>query len=395
MPTFRTLLIFCLIAASRLAAQPAPSPGGEQKGTPAVLACPSANQPVADPVTLTWKPGTQTASYRLLLGPTAGASRDGDSAVITGLQAQLAGLPPGQNLYVTLWSYDASGKPVEPPSFCFLKTAPRNGAIAYKDVPATSLSGVSLGSTTPDPSAAVRGCQQQCNLNAACQGYTYFPPNGNAPAMCDLKSQITASFHNECCVSGLKGAMPDTPALNAARLPAPAPADPFTSRSSAAAAPAPVRTPDAATLPPAPPPPTPAPAPARAATPPAPAAAPPPPPPPPPPAAKEVARAAPKAAAPASGLSGEWVNQFGAISRLVQQGANVSGAYSDASQPSLSGAFQGTFDGKTLRATLNWKNGDDSSVGTLLLTLTSDGRLDGTWTDARGVSGPWTMARRP
>jgi hypothetical protein len=43
----------------------------------------------------------------------------------------------------------------------------------------------------------------------------------------------------------------------------------------------------------------------------------------------------------------------------------------------------------------DWKSGADSSHGTLLLTLTSDGRLDGTWTGANGVSGPWTMARQP
>jgi hypothetical protein len=91
-------------------------------------------------------------------------------------------------------------------------------------------------------------------------------------------------------------------------------------------------------------------------------------------------------------VTGDWVNQFGAISRIVQQGNTISGTYSDAKQPSLSGTFQGTFDGETLRATLKWKSGPDNSSGSLLLTLTPQGRLEGTWTDADGVSGPWSMA---
>ena len=87
------------------------------------------------------------------------------------------------------------------------------------------------------------------------------------------------------------------------------------------------------------------------------------------------------------------MNQFGAISRIVQQNNTINGTYSDAKQPSLSGTLQGTFDGETLRATLKWKSGADSSYGSLLLTLTSQGRLEGTWTDATGVSGPWSMSK--
>jgi hypothetical protein len=401
-PILRIVTICGLVIVSRLAAQNAPnsaSPKDEAQGTPAVLACPSTNEPLQDHVTFNWKPGSQTVTYRLLLGPTPGADRDGDSAIITGLQGQFAGLPPGQSLYVTLWSYDSSGKPVPSPSFCFIKTAPGTSVTAYKDLPRVGLTGVSLGSVALDQTDGTAGgaqaCQQRCNLNAACQGYTYFPAaNGNSAAMCDLKSQITASYRSECCVTALKAAMadavPDAVSLDAASreaaVPPPAPplADPFTRRSAPALAseavtaapipipPAPVAPPPSA---PAPPAPTPAPiAPAPVAlTPPAPAA--------------------PKAVTRAAGLTGDWVNQFGAISNLVQQGAVISGAYSDPSQRSLSGAFQGTFDGKTLRATLTWKSGADSSHGTLLLTLTSEGRLDGTWTDAKGVSGPWTMAR--
>ena len=385
MTILRILTACGLIVVSRLDAQDAPNAGPkeEAQGTPAILACPAANQPLQDLVTFSWKPGSQTETYRLLLGPTPGANRDGDSAIITGLQGQLAGLPPGQNLYVTLWSYDSSGKPVQPPSFCFIKTTPGKGVTAYKGLPETSLTGVSLGSVALEEkdgtAGVVQGCQQRCNLNAACQGYTYFPAaNGNSAAMCDLKSQITASYHNECCVSALKAALPNSAAPDAmapvaATLPAPSqPASPITPQS------APARAPDAVAVipiqtPPAPLTPTP---PAISTPPPAPAVP-----------------AGPKAVAGAAGLTGDWMNQFGALCRLAEQGSAISGAYSDASQQSLSGAFQGTFDGKTLRATLTWKSGADSSHGTLLLTMTSDGRLDGTWTDANGVSGPWTMAR--
>lgn len=404
MPILRIVTICGLVIVSRLAAQNAPnsaSPKDEAQGTPAVLACPSTNEPLQDHVTFNWKPGSQTVTYRLLLGPTPGANRDGDSAIITGLQGQLGGLPLGQNLYVTLWSYDSSGKPVQPPSLCFIKTAPGTSVTAYRDLPETGLTGVSLGSVALDQtdgaSGVAQACQQRCNLNAACQGYTYFPAaNGNSAAVCDLKSQITASYRSECCVSALKAVMADAvldavardaASREASLPPAPPLTDPFTPRaapviSSEAVAAAPIPIPPAPVAPPpsapAPPVPTPAPiAPAPVALAPLTPAAP----------------VAPKAVTREAGLTGDWVNQFGAVSSLAQRGAAISGAYFDASQPSLSGAFQGTFDGKTLRATLTWKSRADSSHGTLLLTLTSDGRLDGTWTDANGVSGPWTMAR--
>lgn len=407
MPTLRTLplldlSLLTLILAPVLAAQDNPKAAQDnpqaaqdrQQATPAQLACPTASQLVENHVTFTWKPGTQTESYRLLLGPSLGANRDGDSAIVTGLKGDLAGLPPGQSLYVTLWSYDKSGNAIQPPSFCIIKTAPGKNVTAYKELPATSLSGVSLGSVNLDqaagPSGAAKACQQQCNLNAACQGYTYFPPaNGNSPATCDLKSVIAESYHNECCVSAVKDTMPES----APPPPPPPPANPFSRSSPAAPSPEAIAAAPITTAPaPAPtlPAPTPAPAAVASTARPAPAPAS-------PPATASPAPAAipaPKPATPAGALSGDWVNQFGAISRLVQQGPAVSGAYSDASQPALTGAFEGTFDGKTLRATLNWKSGSDSSHGTLLLTMTPDGRLDGTWTDANGVSGPWTMARR-
>jgi hypothetical protein len=399
----RIVTICGWVIVSRLAAQNAPNSASskdEAQGTPAVLACPSTNEPLQDHVTFNWKPGSQTVTYRLLLGPTPGADRDGDSAIITGLQGQFAGLPPGQNLYVTLWSYDSSGKPVQPPSFCFIKTAPGTSVTAYRDLPQTGLTGVSLGSVALDQTDGTAGaaqtCQQRCNLNAACHGYTYFPAaNGNSAAVCDLKSQITASYRSECCVSALKTAMADAvldavsldAASREAAVPPPTPPLAVTPRSapalaSEAVAAAPVPIPPAPVAPPpsAPAPPAPTPAPIA----PAPVVLAPP---------TRAAPVAPKAVTRAAGLTGDWVNQFGAINSLVQRGAVISGAYSDASQPSLSGTFQGTFDGKTLRATLTWKSGADSSHGTLLLTLTSDGRLDGTWTDANGVSGPWTMAR--
>lgn len=325
-------LLLITVAASSVAGQKAPDPVAAQ------LVCPPANQPIEqDPAVFTWTQGSQTPNYRLLLGPAVGSSRDGDSSLITGLQGKLAGLPPGQNLFVTLWSYDQNGNAVLPPSSCPIKTPQRQAIVAFKDVPNTAFAGVSLGSFAVAAAAAgvsglaqaAQACQAQCKQNSGCQGYTYYPAGPGAPtAMCDLKSQITESQPDECCLSGLKTiTYAVTPAVAAAPTPAPAPPQ------------APVR-----------------------------------------------------ASAPAIKLvTGDWVNQFGAISRIVQQNNTINGTYTDAKQPSLSGTLQGTFDGETLRATLKWKNGPDNSYGSLLLTLTSQGRLEGTWTDATGVSGPWSM----
>jgi|SRR5579862_2517324 hypothetical protein len=330
-------LIWITVAVSSVAGQNAPDPGAstakndpQQPPVAARLVCPPANQPLEkDPAVFTWTKGSQTPNYRLLLGPAVGSSRDGDSSLITGLQGQLAGLPPGQSLYVTLWSYDQSGNPVVPPSSCPIKTPQQQPTVAFKNVPDTALSGVSLGSFAvagADGAAlaqAAQACQAQCKQNAGCQGYTYYPAGpGNPTAMCDLKSQITESLPNECCLSGLKTVTHEVAAASA-----------------------------------------PAQAPARASA----------------PAAKPV--------------TGDWVNQFGAISRIAQQGNAISGTYFDPKQPSLSGTLQGTFDGETLRATLKWKSGADNSSGSLQLTLTPQGRLEGTWTDAAGVSGPWSMGR--
>jgi len=343
----RMLLVYCALV-SVLAAQNTPAVGTDsQKPVAAVLACPPAAQPIGqDPATFTWTAGSKIASYRLLLGPAPGSGRDGDTSLITGLKGQLAGLPPGQNLYVTLWSYEQNGNPVEPPSSCSIKTAPEPGVVSFKDQTSTLLSGVSLGSFSVAGSAesapeAARACQAQCKQNAGCQGYTYYPAGqGNPTAMCDLKSQITETHDNECCVSALKIVTYEAPP---ARSTAPAPATSpnlVVSRPSGKS-PVPV-----------------APAPPPNAT---------------------------------KGVSGDWLNQLGGVTRIVQKGNAISGTYSDSQQPSLTGTLQGTFDGKTLRATLNWKSGADSSHGSLLLTLTPQGRLEGTWTDASGVEGPWNM----
>ena len=102
----------------------------------AQLVCPPANQTIEqDPAVFTWTQGSQTPNYRLLLGPAVGSSRDGDSSLITGLQGKLAGLPPGQNLFVTLWSYDQNGNAVQPPSSCPIKTPQQQAIVAFKDVP--------------------------------------------------------------------------------------------------------------------------------------------------------------------------------------------------------------------------------------------------------------------
>jgi len=350
------------------------------------LACPPSNQPVQDPVTFTWKEGVNTPNYRLLLGPAAGSSSDGDSSMITGVKGQLSGLPSGANLYVTLWSYDAGGNAVQPPSSCAIRTAQNRPEIGFNDVAGTTLSGVSLGSFSVNGAAdtslvanplavAAKACQSQCRLNAGCQGYTYYPAgNGNPTAMCDLKSQITATEPNECCLSALKTVSATAAAAPVSAVtPAPSPAatTPAPSRATAS-----VTTPAASSTPR-----TPTPAPRTAAQTPALVSS-----------APSPSPVPARSAAPAAGrITGDWVNQFGAVTRLVQQGNVISGTYSDAKQPTLTGTLQGTFDGKTLRATLNWKSGADTSYGSLLLSLTPQGNLEGTWTDATGVSGPWGM----
>ncbi len=348
MPLRTPLLI--LVAAMSAVAQNAPNPGASTATTPvaARLVCPAADQAVAqDPATFTWNQGTNTPNYRLLLGPSIGDSSAGDSSLISGTQGQLAGLPPGKSLYVTLWSYDSSGNAVQPASFCLIRTAPQQPGIDFKIVSGTSLTGVSLGSfaagSAGEPAQAAQACQAQCKLNAACQGYTYYPAgNGNPTAMCDLKSQITESLPNECCLSALKTITPQ-----ATPPPPPAPV--------ATAAPAPTKT-------------------AKAA-----------------PAPSKLAKPAP--ATDTKAIAGEWVNQFGAVTKIVQKGNNITGTYSDPKLPGVSGNLKGTFDGETLHGTLNWKNGSDSSYGTLDLTMTPLNRLEGTWTDAAGVSGPWSMGR--
>lgn len=387
------LILVAVAAATSAAAQNAPNPGASTAATPvaARLDCPAADQVVAqDPATFTWNAGTNTPSYRLLLGPAIGDSSAGDSSLISGTKGQLAGLPPGKSLYVTLWSYDASGNAVQPASFCLIKTAPQAPLVTFKDTPSSSLSGVSLGSFavpgSGEPAQASQACQSQCKLNAACQGYTYYPAgNGNPTAMCDLKSQITESQQNECCLSALKSITPQAPLP-----PPPAPV--------ATAAPAPTKNAKASKAPKA------APAPTKVAK-----AAPEP---------TKTAKAAPDKAAPeptkiakaippeppkpessapapdAKAIAGEWVNQFGAVTKIEQKGNNITGSYSDPKLPGVSGSLKGTYDGETLHATLNWKNGADSSYGTLNLTMTPLNRLEGTWTDAAGVSGPWNM-RRP
>lgn len=342
----RETTIAMLIAVSSAAAQNAPNPGaaGTEKPVAARLVCPPADQAVAqDPATFTWSGGSQTPNYRLLLGPARGSSDNGDSSLITGDKGQLAGLPAGKNLVVTLWSYDRDGNAVQPPSYCVIKTAPQAPLVSFKDVAGTSFTGVSLGSFPPaGGEAAGQGCQAQCKLNAACQGYTFYPAgNGNPAAMCDLKSQITESQPNECCRSALKTVT--TPAL-----PAPAPA-PASRTPSPAAAPAVSQ--------------------ARPSAPPA------------------------RSSDTAKLITGDWVNQFGGVSKIVQKGNAITGTYSDAKQTALSGTIKGTFDGSTLRATLNWKDKEDNSHGSLELTLTPLGRLEGTWTDADGVTGPWNMGR--
>ena len=62
-PILGIVAICGLVIVSRLAAQDAPnsaSPKDEAQWTPAVLACPSTNEPLQDDVTFSWKLGSQT-----------------------------------------------------------------------------------------------------------------------------------------------------------------------------------------------------------------------------------------------------------------------------------------------------------------------------------------------
>jgi hypothetical protein len=316
------------------------------------LNCPPSGQPIDQKsLDLTWSPGNQIQDYRVLIGGSVGSAEDGDTSLMrAATQTQLSGYPGGSTLYITLWSYDKNGNLVQPPSICTIKTAQEQTLVAFNDEPQTTFTGSTLQAFPVDSGPVVSGmsapgvvglpavvlpagarvCESQCKLNAACQGYTYYPPGtANPRAMCDLKNRITQTQQNACCISALK----------------------TVSRSAPAVAP-PVR-----------------PGPPVSPTPPA------------------------QPVQPVTQVTGEWMNQIGGLTRLVQQGNLIGGTYSVPNQPYLAGNLQGTFDGRSLRATLTWRNGLQAGYGTLLLSLTPQGRLEGTWTDSSGATGPWSMGR--
>jgi hypothetical protein len=49
-------------------------------------------------------------------------------------------------------------------------------------------------------------CAARCEREARCRAWSFAFPGRGSPAMCWLKSQVTARVEDSCCVSGVRGA---------------------------------------------------------------------------------------------------------------------------------------------------------------------------------------------
>ena len=88
-------------------------------------------------------------------------------------------------------------------------------------------------------------------------------------------------------------------------------------------------------------------------------------------------------------LTGIWLTSTGETIQLAQDGNRVTGRY----QGILgTGTINGVMDGRTFRGTVVIGQGMSSTSGTVVLTLTPDGRLDGTVTSVI-YNGPWVLSR--
>ncbi len=88
-------------------------------------------------------------------------------------------------------------------------------------------------------------------------------------------------------------------------------------------------------------------------------------------------------------LTGVWLTSTGDTIQLTQDGNRVWGTYRGILG---SGTINGVMDGRTFRGTVVIGQGMSSTSGTVMLTLTPDGRLDGTVSSVV-FNGPWVLSR--
>lgn len=88
-------------------------------------------------------------------------------------------------------------------------------------------------------------------------------------------------------------------------------------------------------------------------------------------------------------LTGIWLTSTGDTIQLTQDGNRVTGTYRGILG---TGTINGVMDGRTFRGTVVIGQGMSSTSGTVVLTLTPDGRLDGTVTSVI-FNGPWVLSR--
>lgn len=88
-------------------------------------------------------------------------------------------------------------------------------------------------------------------------------------------------------------------------------------------------------------------------------------------------------------LTGVWLTSTGDTIQLTQDGNRVTGTYRGILG---TGTINGVMDGRTFRGTVIIGQGMSSTSGTVVLTLTPDGRLDGTVSSVV-FNGPWVLSR--
>ncbi|HEX8141719.1 MAG TPA: FecR family protein [Pyrinomonadaceae bacterium] len=88
-------------------------------------------------------------------------------------------------------------------------------------------------------------------------------------------------------------------------------------------------------------------------------------------------------------LTGIWLTSTGDTIQLTQDGNRVTGTYRGILG---TGTIAGILDGRTFRGTVTIGQGMSSTSGNVTLTLTPDGRLDGTVSSVV-YNGPWILSR--
>jgi hypothetical protein len=88
-------------------------------------------------------------------------------------------------------------------------------------------------------------------------------------------------------------------------------------------------------------------------------------------------------------LTGIWLTSTGDTIQLTQDGNRVTGTYSGILGR---GTIAGILEGRTFRGTVSLGQGMSTTTGNVTLTLTPDGRLDGTVSSVV-YNGPWILSR--